>query len=148
MWDAFSANTGQPPRPYLTITNVTSGSSSRRGAINFGPNGEILAYYLSSGTAGNWLSMWNSTKAILGPGAVGSMSIWNPAYGSTVNGERGIQWNVTLPSFGQTIALMEGQRRIHFGFKRFRDFANLWTNANGVSSFIAAEPRWNLSNNA
>jgi hypothetical protein len=107
MWDAFSANTGEPPRPCLTVTNVTSGSASRRGTINFGPNGEILAYYLNSNAAGNWITMWNSTRAVQGTIGASTMSIWNPSYGSTINGARGIQWNVTLPNFGQTISFME-----------------------------------------
>jgi hypothetical protein len=107
MYDAFSANTGQPPVPYCSITNVTSGSASRRGAVNIGPNGELLAYYLSSNLArGNWLSMFNSTLAVVGPPGPGN-TYWSPSYGSVFNGARGIQWNVTLPNFTQTISMMQ-----------------------------------------
>jgi hypothetical protein len=85
MYDAFNG------RYILTVTNITSGSASRRGAIAFGPMGEILAYNLNG--AGNWLSMWNSTKAIGGA----SFDTWSPSYNAIIDGNRGIEWNVTIP---------------------------------------------------
>ncbi len=107
MYEPFSSNTGEPPRLVCTVTNVTAGSASRRGAINLGPNGEILAYYLSSSTSrGNWMTMWNSTLAILGPPGP-AVATWSPVVGRVYNGAVGIQWNVTLPNFTQPIAIME-----------------------------------------
>jgi len=102
MYEANSANTGQPPKPYLTITNVTGASPSRRGGVVFGPNGELLTYYLDN--TGHWLSMWNSTLAVLGPPP---HSYWNPTYGSVIDGRRGIQWNATIPDFGGPMSISQ-----------------------------------------
>lgn len=96
-WRMYDALNG---RLYLTVINVPGGSASRRGATVFGPNGEILSYYLNS--ANGWLSMWNSTLAIVGPPP---NDYWSPTYGSTIDGSRGIQWNVTTPKFRDTIVI-------------------------------------------
>ena len=102
MYDAFSANTGQAPRQYLTVTNITSGSAARRGPVIQGPNGELLTYYFDNNR--HWLSMWNSTLAILGPPP---NDYWSPTYGSVINGARGIQWNVTIPNFNGPMGISQ-----------------------------------------
>jgi hypothetical protein len=89
MWDAFSANTGQPPRMYLTVANVTTGTT------RFGPNGELLNFALSGTGANQRLLCWNSTKAIYRTGAIDT---WGPALGSTLDGRMGIEFNVSAPT--------------------------------------------------
>jgi len=84
MFDAFTGNY------ILSINNVPSGY------MKMGPSGEILIYTLN--TAGHWLTMWNSTKAIppLGPTGTDAWQ-WRPDRfrGQTLNGTEGLQWNVT-----------------------------------------------------
>jgi hypothetical protein len=113
MWDAFSANTGQPPRMICVVANVTSGSAARRGAINIGPNGEMLAYNIGSVAVpnstlrSNWMTLWNSTLAIMGPPGP-AVATWSPTVSATpIDGNRGIQWNVTLPSTTFALSIME-----------------------------------------
>jgi hypothetical protein len=89
MWDAFSANTGQPPRMLLTVANVTSGTT------RFGPNGELLNFALSGTGANQRLLCWNSTKAIYRPG---SIDVWSPSYGGTFDGSVGMEFNVSAPT--------------------------------------------------
>ena len=112
MYDAYSANSGQPPEPYLTINNVPAngipfGMMGQFSVdVTTGPNGELLAYLLD--TSYGWLSMWNSTKAIVEgagyqPGAGEQIAgTWNPARGSVIDGALGIEWNVTIPTTGFT----------------------------------------------
>jgi hypothetical protein len=94
-WKMYDAFTG---RYILSITNITVSSATRRGTINFGPNGELLAYSIGGRPGNNsWLSMWNSTKALVNPIA-GVDEYYSPVNGSVVDGRRGIEWNVTLPA--------------------------------------------------
>jgi hypothetical protein len=80
-----------------TITNAASG-----GKITFGPNGELMIYYIN---ANGWLSLWNSTYFEC---AVAQMTGWgngwiydpNVVYvvpQGTYNFSLGYQWNVTIP---------------------------------------------------
>jgi hypothetical protein len=96
MYDAFNG------RQIATVTNITVGSASRRGTLAFGPNGEILAYYLDG--ANNWLSMWNSTRAI---GGATIFDTWSPAYGAVIDGRRGLEWNVTVPDLPGTPSIQQ-----------------------------------------
>jgi hypothetical protein len=101
MYDAFSANTGQPPISYMSITNVTWGGlgAFTRGSTTFGPNGEILSYRLD--TARNRLTLWNETKAVdtAFPWVGGEIGqIWNPGYRAVIDGNLGIEWNVSVPA--------------------------------------------------
>jgi hypothetical protein len=88
MYDAWTA------RQWLTVTNVTWGGLGSFGinTLRFGPNGEILSYYLDG--TNNWMTLWNSTKAIY---RQGSIDTWSPALGSVFDGRVGIEWNVTVP---------------------------------------------------
>jgi len=82
-WTMFDPNTGEQR---LTVTNVPGGYRK------MGPNGEVLTYTLD--TTNDRLIMWNSTKAIVPSGIT-----WSPAKGSTIDGSRGIEWNVSIPDF-------------------------------------------------
>ena len=81
LYDAFTGNY------ILSISSVPSGLKA------MGPSGEVVVYTLN--TQGHWLSLWNSTKAI-NPDT-DSTWMWRPdSYrGQTLNGSKGIEWNVT-----------------------------------------------------
>ncbi len=85
MYDAFSGNW------ILDIANVTYQSRAMMDS-----NGDMLLYYLNG--RNNWLALWNSTKAIPAPGT-SSASAWNwrPPVGAVLDGNAGIEWNVTIP---------------------------------------------------
>ena len=85
-WQMYNAFDGQL---LLTITNVTGS----QGGTRFGPNGELLSYTLSVSGNNAYLTMWNSTLAICGR----YNDYFNPAYQATIDGRRGIQWNVSVP---------------------------------------------------
>ncbi len=97
----YDANTGNL---ILTFSNATVG-----GTRVMGPSGELLIYVLDG--TNNWLSMWNSSKAIgtssslaEGPGAW----MWRPPTGSTLDWRNGVQWNVTTQIIpGQTISTID-----------------------------------------
>jgi hypothetical protein len=83
MYDAFAG------RQILTVTNITAGTTVS------GPKGELLSYSLTGTGANRQLILWNSTLAIAGAYV---FDTWSPAYLSTINGARGIQWNVSIPN--------------------------------------------------
>jgi hypothetical protein len=83
MFDAFSG------RQILTVTNITAGTTV------FGPKGELLSYSIAGAGANRRLILWNSTLAISGNYV---FDTWSPSYLATINGARGIQWNVSIPN--------------------------------------------------
>ncbi len=80
MYDAFSGSW------ILNVTGVPSGS------MVFGKGGEILIYSLNA--AGNYMTLWNSTRAI-NP-TVDTTWMWRPTQAS-VNVTAGYMWNETIP---------------------------------------------------
>jgi hypothetical protein len=82
MYDAFAG------RQILTVTNVTAGTTI------FGPSGELLSYSITGTGANRRMIMWNSSLAIVGF----VNDYWSPAFGSIINGARGIQWNASMPA--------------------------------------------------
>jgi len=100
MYDAFSG------RQILTVTNITGSSGNTR----FGPKGELLAFTVSGSGANRRYIMWNSTRAILfGDPATRNAVLqgtqddyWSPGYLSTVDGSKGIEWNVSIPATPNT----------------------------------------------
>ena len=104
VWHMFDAFTGNY---ILSINNVPSGfvmiGTSTRIPVawymTMGPSGEVLVHSLNP--ENHWLCMWNSSKAIPPPGKSGSDAwLWRPDNyrGQTLNGTKGIQWNVTIPN--------------------------------------------------
>ncbi len=91
-YDPFSSN------PVMTVTNITCGSTSTTmgiaSAVRFGSKGELLSFTLDGNK--NWMCMWNSTKAVWGAARV-STDYWSPPLGVVIDGNRGIEWNVTVP---------------------------------------------------
>jgi len=95
----YDANTGQL---ILTIENSPIGFIQPPNKVQ-GPSGEILVYVLDA--TGNWLAMWNSTKAVgsymwdpTNPtGSYAEAWTWRPPVGATIDFYEGIQWNVTTP---------------------------------------------------
>ncbi len=90
-WQMYDAFTG---RWILTVTNITATMTSQAatGLTSYGPKGEILAYTLDA--AKNRLILWNSTRAI---GGASIIDTWSPQIGSMIDGNRGIEWNVSIP---------------------------------------------------
>ena len=101
VYDAVSA------RLEFTVTNVTFGGVGGFGASTtiFGPSGELLSYYLDG--TNNWMTLWNSTKAIYRQGMIDT---WSPTPGTVFDGSVGIEWNVTVPDVpgAPSITLVSG----------------------------------------
>ena len=93
-WVMYDGFTG---RKILTVTNVTWGGLGgfNGGPTAFGPNGEILSYSFAGPSTDRRLICWNSTKAI--SSRVG-IDVWSPTYLGTIDGTRGIQYNVSVPN--------------------------------------------------
>ncbi len=100
-WVMYDAFTG---KELLTVTNITSSRTMH------GPNGEILSYSISGPSSGRRLILWNSTKAIMNdpanPNTRGPEDYFSPKYGSTINGNLGIEWNVSLPNVGVSQSIL------------------------------------------
>lgn len=92
-WQVFDAFDG---RLLTTLVDIPISLNLFGVSPNFGPNGEIILYFLNS--QNHWMAMWNSTLA-LGPKATQffaeQWSIWNTP---TLPWSSGIQWNVTVPA--------------------------------------------------
>ncbi len=100
-WKMYDAYTG---RYMCTVANVTWGGSGGFGVSTAipGPKGEILAYTLSSAT--NRLILWNSTKVLYNPTF---LDTWGPTIGAVYDGNRGIEWNVSIPAVIPGTSLQE-----------------------------------------
>ncbi|MEM2953934.1 MAG: PQQ-binding-like beta-propeller repeat protein [Candidatus Bathyarchaeia archaeon] len=109
LWEVSGPTTNATARIYdaftghyqFTITNITWGGflSFAGGPTVFGPSGEVLSYRLDN--VKHRLILWNSSLAIFKAfpwigGEVGE--IYNPAPGARINGQLGIQWNVSIPT--------------------------------------------------
>ncbi|MCX8150817.1 MAG: PQQ-binding-like beta-propeller repeat protein [Candidatus Bathyarchaeota archaeon] len=90
-WKMYDAYTG---RYMCSIANVTWGGPGGFGVSTAipGPKGEILAYTLDS--TRNRMILWNSTKVLYNPTF---LDTWGPTIGETYDGNRGIEWNVSIP---------------------------------------------------
>jgi len=105
----YDANTGQK---ILTFENSPIGFIQTPYKVQ-GPSGELLVYVLDA--TGNWLAMWNSTKAVGSymwdpnnpSGSYAETWTWRPPVGATIDFYEGIEWNVTTPPIPfQAIALL------------------------------------------
>jgi hypothetical protein len=96
-WTSYDAWSG---KKVFTITNMTG----LTGTTTFGPNGEIVSYLMGGNATNRWISMWNSTKTVVGLVS----DYWSPRVGDVYNGPNGIEWNVTVPDVPgtQTISLI------------------------------------------
>jgi len=92
-WYMYDAFTG---RQILTVTNVTWGGLGgfNGGPTAFGPKGEVLSYSFSGTGDNRRLICFNSTKAIYARGAIDT---WSPTHLGTIDGSRGIEYNVSIP---------------------------------------------------
>lgn len=88
-WDAYDAQTG---RWVYRITDVPAATPNYN---YYGPRGEIIRYTVDQ--RNGWMAMWNSSKAT-NPQTAQAVAdgSWDVP-GSTFDGKRGIQWNVTIP---------------------------------------------------
>ena len=93
MYDAFTGNW------ILTLNNAMSGT------VLTSAQGDLLVYVLDG--ANNWLAMWNSSyipEMLFSPTGTGAWQ-WRPPLGATLDWSKGVQWNVTIPSYpGQAIS--------------------------------------------
>ncbi len=86
MYDAFTG------RALLRISNCQSATK-----IAMSEEGDVLVYSLNANA--NWLSLWNSTKAI----NPNNELTFSPSMTAFYNWTNGIMWNVTIPRIsGQT----------------------------------------------
>ena len=113
LWSLSGSNTNGTWRAYdaftatqiFTITNVTSGSDGPSSQSKvFGEHGELLSYSIQGTGANRRLILWNSTRAILGPAS--PSPDFSPAYGAVFDGQRGIEWNVSIASLSMDPGLV------------------------------------------
>lgn len=92
-WFMYDAFTG---RHILTVANVTWGGLGgfNGGPTAFGPNGEVLSYSFSGPSTDRRLICFNSTRAIYSRGAIDT---WSPPNLGVIDGNRGIEYNVSVP---------------------------------------------------
>ncbi|MFB3889850.1 MAG: PQQ-binding-like beta-propeller repeat protein [Candidatus Bathyarchaeia archaeon] len=98
-WKMYDAFTGL----YMcTVANVTWDGAGGFGVSTGipGPNGEILCYTLNP--AQSKMVLWNSTKVLYNPAFIDT---WGPTIGAVYDGNRGIEWNVTIPAVPMGTAL-------------------------------------------
>ncbi len=118
-WYMYDFIKGEKPHLRVTLTGMTGLTNTA--AFEFGPKGEILSIVMGGNATHRWLSMFNSTRAIIGlETAAGAIDTWSPSVG-TINASRslgtspggsanaalaqskshspfmGIEWNVTVP---------------------------------------------------
>jgi len=92
IWKMYDAFTG---RYILTIRNVPM-HPLQTNAVVFGPNGELLSYYLDADR--DKLIMWNSTKALGQYPMIYYPERYSPITPAfPLDGKAGIQWNVSIP---------------------------------------------------
>ncbi len=114
-WNCYELmHNGRQPQLKLTL----SGMSGLTGYTTMGPNGEILSYNFGGNGTHRWMSMFNSTRALMGISYSG-IQVFDPR--GTINASRlltenpgghddfdvafaqshskfmGIEWNVTVP---------------------------------------------------
>ena len=101
-WQLYDAFTGTLLTTFINIPTEPSafGPSpvpliEQQVSPLYGPNGEILVYAYDS--TNNWLAMWNSTLAVLGPATEFGAEQYTPEFSPETNWAQGIQWNVTIP---------------------------------------------------
>ncbi len=106
-WKMYDAFTG---RYILTIRDVPM-HPLQTNAVVFGPNGELLSYYLNPVT--DRLVLWNSTLALGQYPHIYYPERYNLVTGANLNGARGVQWNVSIPDMplGTVIQLLNVQEK-------------------------------------
>ena len=86
MYDAFTG------RALLRVSNCQAATK-----IAMSEDGDVLVYTLNANA--NWLSLWNSTKAINPTNEL----TFTPSMTATYNWSNGVMWNVSIPKIsGQT----------------------------------------------
>ena len=87
-WYAFDPLTGDW---LYTMENIPSGTNI------YGPKGEIYRYAVN--TFAGTVSLWNSTKVVVGDLTAPNAGSWgNNAYGNVLNASKGIEWTKPLPA--------------------------------------------------
>ncbi|MFB3889271.1 MAG: PQQ-binding-like beta-propeller repeat protein [Candidatus Bathyarchaeia archaeon] len=86
LWYEMLPNMQGPPRLRFTLSGMTG--LTNPSAVAFGPNGEYLSWTMGGDATSKWIAMFNSTRAVLGPGYLtpGSIATWSPS--GTVNASR------------------------------------------------------------
>ncbi len=118
-WDFYEVLPDMQQNPWLQFSLVMTGLTS--GYTCFGPNGEILIYNIAGPATNRYMTLFNSTRAVLGVRYAG-IDVWSPT--GTINASRkvnqtpnaaldsevaywesishspfvGIEWNVSLPA--------------------------------------------------
>ncbi len=95
-WTSYDAWSGEETFSIANMSGLT-------GTTTFGPNGEIVSYLMGGNATNRWISMWNSTKAVVGL----ISDYWSPRVGAVFNGPNGIEWNVTIPDVPGTQTIQQ-----------------------------------------
>jgi hypothetical protein len=108
LWSTGSTYNAFDPWTGAWLFSLANASS---GTMTWGPAGDILVYLLNG--ANKWLAMWNSSKCVMSymNEFIRNDWEWRPQ-GRTMDWRRGIEWNVTVPTFNgpsqQTIHRIDG----------------------------------------
>jgi hypothetical protein len=96
-WKMYDAFTGGP---ILDIVNAAGALSN----VIYSQNGDMLIYSLGA----DWVALWNSSRVFeLSQSDPWS---WRPPTGGSLDWQKGIQWNVTVPAIpGQQMAYCDGE---------------------------------------
>jgi outer membrane protein assembly factor BamB len=92
LYDAFTG------RAILRVSNCQSASK-----VAMSENGDLMVYTMNANAG--WMTLWNSSKAIIGSG---DPLTWSPSLTATYNWAIGIMWNVSIP-------IISGQTWTQFG---------------------------------
>ena len=146
-WDFYEVLPDMQQTPRLQFSLIMTGLTA--GQTKFGPNGEILIYNIGGPATNRYMTMFNSTKAVLGVRYSG-IDVWSPT--GTINASRkvneapnqapaseveywesvshspyvGIEWNVSLPAIpGVTAGVREVNVEEGLLLATVRDFSKL-----------------------
>jgi len=93
-WHAFDPNNGE--WVYSMENVVPPGMTYRLENLVYGDKGEIYQYFIDP--ADNWMALWSSSRVVTNRKPDADQGSWIAEdMGTTLDGTKGIEWNVTIP---------------------------------------------------